>query len=389
MRSTLTQSLREYVHEVRRAYFSFVFGGLLAVGGAVGFFVSDQQWLRTFSVAGMVVGGLVAPLQAFHSMRLQRDVARGQDPFGRLRLITGFVNALSGSNWGIDHFAAVADDGFAVRVVVGARYGVRSDHEFDTETMLAIRDALTATSLERWMRALPISDEGDASWELVSPSNDYVVTVGRDPVPLVAAGSEVYARVTVQTPRSFSGIWPMLLVDVVARNRLETDVRTARSRGAEADIPALESLRFDLPQFVALLETLAHTAVEELGPSVFGPMVKRRWRERVLRRRLRLIGPNFDARARPGAVIDFLRLPEFTRVSGASGHERFFFETPDGVDPRDSATRLELIRRAIRAFLRRQEFIGFESYVDSLGSDEALDRVRQSPIELPSSPTRG
>jgi hypothetical protein len=369
MRSSFLQSLREYASEVRRAYYSFVFGGVLTSAGAVGLFVSSQRWVVVASGIGLVLGVVTAPFQAFHNMRVQREIARGEDPFGRLRLVRGFANSLGGGvNWGIDHHSPIQEDGFAARIAVGARHAVDPEFEFDTTSMRTIRDRLERSDLEQWLKKLPLRDSGASpQWRLASPSKDFVVTILREPAELAGGGSAVYAKLTLQTPFSWRGLWPMLLLDVVVQNVYEDGTSLVQYAGA---VPlAGETFQIELPEFVGLLDVLSETAINELAEPLFKPLVVRRWRDRLLRRPLRLIGPNFDARTKPTGVIDALRLPEFERLTTQPGDPRFIFETPDTVNARDPEKRLELLRRAIGLFLRRQEFIDFESYVESLTPD--------------------
>jgi hypothetical protein len=64
MRSRFLQSLRHYAGAVRRAYTSFVFGGVLSIAGSGGVFLSDQRLFVVVSAAGIVVGVITAPFQA-------------------------------------------------------------------------------------------------------------------------------------------------------------------------------------------------------------------------------------------------------------------------------------------------------------------------------------
>jgi hypothetical protein len=165
-------------------------------------------------------------------------------------------------------------------------------------------------------------------------------------------------------PLGYSGVWPIIFLDVVIPNAYADGTSVAQYPGEKELLG--ETYAFEMPAFLGLLDRLARTAVDELAAELLEPVVRRRWQERLLHRRLRLVGPNFDARVKPGAVIDRLRLPSFRRVSGQQGDPRFFFETPDRFAATAATDRITLLKRAIRLFLRRQEFLGFEDYVDQL-----------------------
>src|SRR3989442_1156593 len=103
--------------------------------------------------------------------------------------------------------------------IVAAPYRVPLQLGFDSRMMARLRDALADSALERWLQG-EFADEagGLPQWQLAYPCNDYVITVMRDEVLAGGGGSALYAKCTFQLPRSFNGAWPLLLVDVVARD---------------------------------------------------------------------------------------------------------------------------------------------------------------------------
>jgi hypothetical protein len=125
-----------------------------------------------------------------------------------------------------------------------------------------------------------------------------VITVKRDEVVADGGGSCVYAKCTFQLPRSFSGAWPVLLIDVVARDLPDNPSVQAQQLAVPAPL-AGEPYRPTLEEVHALLGRLARTVVEELAPVAFPPIIARSRRQRLLawlrlRQKLELIGPNFN-----------------------------------------------------------------------------------------------
>lgn len=364
------------MRELYRSYYAFALSGVLTIVGVVGLFLSDARGMRIASIGGLVLGLLVAPFQAFHRMRLQRDAALGSDPLWARRRL-GLVNAISGSNWGLDHFAAVNEDGFAARVVVAPGNRVSPEAEFDSAAMTALRDAVARSALEHWFRALPgTSTEAPGEWRLVSPSRGYVTTVVRDAVLVAGGGSELYGRCTAQLPTSFHSQFALLVLDVVAR-----DVPGLRVEGRTTGL-AGEPFQPTLDELFSLLETMVGVLVDELAEPALRPIIEPSRRERLLARfgirpNLRLIGPNLNVRSKARSLSEAIQLPDLERMPGATDDNHLFVETPDGVDVRDIGERTQLLRRGMEKFLRQHEYLGFEPYLTQLGRREVQLRAEE------------
>jgi hypothetical protein len=259
----LWPSIREYVSAVFRAYQSLVVGQIIALASAIGLFYADEASVRVLALIGVAMGFLIAPFQAFHRVRVERDTALNQNTLARMAW--SYANALSGSSWSIQSFAAVNHPGLAVRAIVAADYRVPSEFGFDSRTMGRLRDALAVSTLEGWLQRRFVERGASAPrWELASPCDDYVITVTRGEVVAGGGGSNVYAKCTFQLPRSFSGVWPVLLVDVVARDVPDDPSLQPQNLGVPVPL-AGEPYRPTLEEVNALLGLLAETVVEELA----------------------------------------------------------------------------------------------------------------------------
>jgi len=348
-----------YLREVVRGFWSVVFGTMFGAIGVIAFFWTDDRSLQALAVAALVAGLVAAPFQAFNRMRVQRDLAYGQEAHSHLRRLR-LANPLSAGNWGLDSFAATGDDGLAARAVVGADHPVSIGAGFEQELMRQFEQALKVSSLERWLSART-SEQGAESWQLVTPSNDWVVTAERQPAS-ISGEWEMYARAIAQLPRSFGGVWPVVVVDVFVRPVRAEPLPDAQYRSELSPLPPPGPARLDLTAIHALLHMLAATAVDELAPLVFTPIIERSRRDRVLarlRRRegLRLIGPNFHIRSKPHTLLEVLDMPAVKRRPGAPNRTDLFIETPESLDPFDPNERDGVIHGGVRRFLMEHEYV--------------------------------
>jgi len=363
------RSLIEYIRELGRGYWSLVVGIVFGALGGAGIFWSDHQTIQIIAVVGMVVGLLVAPLQAFHRMRVQRDIALGQDPLRHLRG-PRLANPLSAGNWGLDSFGATTDDGIAARAIVAAGHRVRQAVELETDLAHRVEQTLQNSALESLLRER--FDPGRrGSWDLVTPTNDWIVTVRRDPVP-VTDDWEMYMRCIVQLPRSFSGVWPIVLTDVFFRPVRPEPVPDAQFNPTLSPVP-IGRARLDLPGVSDILHGLGATVVDQLAQLVFPEIVKQTRRERLvaliaLHLGLRLFGPNFELRSKPHPLTRVLELPDAERRPGAPEDTHLFIETPEGSDAFNRNSRDDLISRGIRRFLRQHEYVEVDAIMLALAT---------------------
>lgn len=373
MEVELRRSVVEYGRELLKGFYSLV-GSLLVVLGLVGIFWADAEGLHILGVIGVAAGVLLAPFFAFHRVRLQRDaiVAQGS-PFARVR----FANALSTGNWGIDNFGGTQDDGFAARAIVAAEHDLKPGVELTSHLAAEVVARLGKSACDGYLQEL-VAQPGD--WELMTPTNDWVITATRKPVSL-GEGWEVYSRCIVQLPRSFGGRYSVVAVDVFFRPQRDEAVPDVQFNPALSPSPAGRA-RLDLPQARDLLAALATTAVSDIGEIVFPQIVelpRRRWL--AIRRRhpqIRLAGPNLELRSRPRMLSDVLELPDLSRRSGAPETNLMMAETPDVVNARDSRVRDAVIVDALIRCLKQLEFTAPERYRADLerGAEVAVSEAR-------------
>lgn len=367
----LWRSIREYVAVVVRAYTPFVLGLVFGVAGAIGLFVSDQSGVRVAALIGVALGFLVGPYKAFQQMRPERDAARANDQFAHLRTWQ-YVNRLSGGSWSIEGFQSPNVPGLVVRAIVAADHALRAEAEVDSDGIERLRDAAAASRLDRWLNASFVDGAGSVPlWQLASPCNGFEITVERSGVRVGGGGSEISARVMLSLPRGMYGVAPRLMIDVISRDvPKDPDISLdEKSRPFEL---AGEPWRPDLEQMFDLLNELADTLVGELAADALDPIVHRSRREHLVARlrhqgELRLIGPNFDVLAKPRPLVRALQLPDFQQLPGGYSDAEIMAETPTRVSPTDREQRGQLIRRAFKTSLRRQQFLHFEDYVDGIG----------------------
>lgn len=361
----MRQSLAEYLRELVGGYRSVVAGVVLEVLGILAIFWSDQRALHVIGVVGIAAGFVVAPFLAFHRMRLQRDaVATGGGLFLRGPRP---ANELSFGNWSLDSFASPNDDGLAMRAMVAAHHPVAATTQLNSALADRVREALQNSAVDGFLTTLAGGAGG--TWQLISPTNDWVITAVRDPVPL-GEGWEVWARSIVQLPRSFGGRWPFAVADVCFRPVRGEPVPDAQFNAAMSPKPAGPA-RLNLFQIRDLLSNLATTVVRDIAPVAFPPVVERKRRERFLARwkkheGLRLIGPNFDVRSRPHVLVDVLDMPQLTRRAGAPSDNRLYAETPSRADPYEAPQRDRVIVEGIIRCLRQHEYANAESFADEL-----------------------
>jgi len=356
----MKQSLTEYVRELLGGYRSVVAGVVLEVLGFLAIFWSDARALHAIGVAGVAAGFIVAPFLAFHRMRLQRDGVAGSVPQFRQ------ANLLSFGNWSLDSFSPPRDEeGLAARAMVAVQHAVGANAQLTPALADRLAEVLESSPIDGFLSSLA---EGERrSWQLVSPTNDGVITAVRDTEPL-GEGWEAWARCVVQLPRPFAstGPWPCAAVDAGFRPAHKDPGYQAHPNPASFPVTA-GAARLNLFQLRDLLASLADTAVEEIVPLVFPPVVEWTRRERLLARwrshgGLRLIGPNFDVRSRPRVLIEMLEMPQLTRRAGAPTDTRLWAETPAGVDSYERQQRKEVIVQGITRSLRQHEYADVESF---------------------------
>jgi hypothetical protein len=361
----MRQSLVEYLRELVGGYRSVVAGVVLEVLGVLAIFWSDQRALHIIGVVGVAAGFLVAPFLAFHRIRLQRDTAatsgtlflRGPRP----------ANELSFGNWSLDSFASPNEDGIAARAMVAAHYSVAATTQFTSALADRVREVLEGSAIDAFLVSLAGGMPG--TWQLISPTNDWVITTIRDPVRL-GEGWEAWARCIVQLPHSFGGRWPFAVADACFRPIRSEPVADAQFNPALSPKPAGPA-RLNLFQMRDLLSSLATTVVHDIAPVAFPVVIERTRRERFFARwkkheGLRLIGPNFDVRSRPHMLPDVLEMPQLTRRPGAPSDNRLYAETPSRVDSYDARQRDHVIAQGIIRCLRQHEYANAETFASEL-----------------------
>lgn len=174
----------------------------------------------------------------------------------------------------------------------------------------------------------------------------------------------------VSLPRGTYGVLPRLFVDVILRD-LPKDASTGSQPDPYTRVElAGEPYQPTLPELVEILEA-ERTTLTQIAPAVLGPLIHRSWRERmserVLRRRLPLVGPNYHVRSKPRYLREAIALPGFPRFGDSFNEIDLMVQVPTNVSAYDGQGQLELFRRGIRQVLRYQQFRDFERFVDSLG----------------------
>ena len=369
----MRHSLAEYLRELIGGYRSVVAGVVLEALGLLGIFWSDQRALHIIGVAGVALGFIVAPFLAFHRVRVQRDnttesgalFLRGPRP----------ANELSFGNWSLDSFASPNEDGVAARAMVAAHHPVSASTQLTSALANSVRETLERSTLDRFVVSLAGGKRG--AWSLVSPTNDWVITAVREPVPL-EDGWEVWARCIVQLPRSFGGRWPFAVADACIRPIRAEPALDAQFNPALSPLPEGKA-RLDLVQLRDLLSSLAATVADEVAPAAFPAVIELTRRERFLARwnahhGLRLIGPNFDVRSRPHTLVDVMRMPQLERRAGAPSDNRLYAETPSDFDSFSPTQRADVICQGIARCLRQHEYAGVESFVAELAQASGRDR---------------
>lgn len=366
--------IRDYLLAVIRAYQSFVLGLVFGVAGAIGLFLSDQKGVRIAALIGVALGFVVAPYRAFLRMRQERDAARSDSQLSTFAISAGYVNLLSGGNWGIDSFEPPNQPGLIARAITGVPYGLSHEAEINSDEMDRFRDLVAASPLAIWLAAGFPCGHGSESeaWRLVSPCNGFEFTVARQPVVLNSGGSEVSARCMISLPRGSYGVVPRFVVDIIFRDLPKDSPQDGQQFDKYTRFElAGDPYRPTLANLFTILETLAAT-LAQVAPAVLGPIVHRTWRERlserILRRRLPLIGPNYHVRSKPRYLREALLLPDFPRLDGGYDEIELMVQVPPRISAYDKAGQIHLFRREIRQLLRYQQFRNFESFVDALGA---------------------
>jgi hypothetical protein len=307
-------------------------------------------------------------------VRQERDAARSDSQLNRLAIDAGYVNLLSGGNWGIDSFEPPNVPGLIARAMTGISYPLARDAEIESDDMDRFREILASSPLASWLALAFPYDQGRESeaWQLVSPCNGFEFTVARQPVARHGSGTEAWARCMISLPRGIYGVVPRLMVDLVFRDLPKDSPDEGRQHDPYTRFElAGEPYRPTLGDLFEILDTLAQT-LTQVAPAVLKPVVHRTWRERlserVLRRRLPLIGPNYHVRSKPRYLREALLLPDFPRLGGGYDEIELMVQVPPRISAYDRAGQLQLFRRGIRQLLRNQQFRDFESFVDTLGA---------------------
>lgn len=386
------RSVREYLLAVLRAYQSFVLGLVFGVAGAIGLFVADESGVRIAALIGVALGFLVAPYKAYQRVRWERDIARSESPIDHLGLRLGFVNALSGGNWGIDNLEPPNIAGLVARGITATQHPLAHGAEISSVDMDRFRDAVARSPIAVWLAERFPSEDERNSWKLTEPCNGFEFTVVRGPVACDGGGSEVSARCMLLLPRGIWGNAPRLMVDVYFRD-LPRDVPEAGQpdQYSRFDL-AGDPYRPNLPELVSVLDALADT-LTEVAPVALKPFVHRTWRERLRersRRELTLVGPNLHVRSRPRPLWEAIRLPDLPRLGAGGDQAELMVQTPPTISAYDRVGRMSLIRRELRRLLRTLQYRDFEDYVEQLRASTAESNASLPSAEpMSSSPREG
>jgi hypothetical protein len=183
----------------------------------------------------------------------------------------------------------------------------------------------------------------------------------------------------ISLPRGIYGVLPRLMVDLVFRDLPKELPEDGRQPDPYTRFElAGEPYRPTLVELIEILDTLTET-LTEIAPAVLKPIVHRTWRERlrerVLRRRLVLVGPNYHVRSKPRYLREALQLPDFPRLGGGYDEIELMVQLPSRVSAYDRNGRLVLFRRGIRQLLRNQQFRDFESFVEALGTTSVTAEI--------------
>jgi hypothetical protein len=177
---------------------------------------SSQDGIRVLALIGVASGFIVAPFQAFHRMRIERDEAHSGNQFGPL---FGYrhANALSFTSWLIDRAPLpLREPALSVHGIAASSSPAHPNVELDSDFADRFRLLVERSAIAEWMRHL-LGETNDAAetWRLVL-SNGFQVGVQRDRVPYAGGGSEVWARVFLALPRGYGAAKPSLTVDFIS-----------------------------------------------------------------------------------------------------------------------------------------------------------------------------
>jgi hypothetical protein len=383
--------LREYLVALLRGYQSFVLGIVFGIAGAAGLFLSDQSGVRIAALVGVALGFVVAPYQAFQRIRQERDAARSANQARGLPLNLGYENLLSGGNWGIDNFEPPNVPGLVARAVTGVPYRLAQEAEFTSNDMDRFCELVARSQLAAWLdRNFPLAEEdAGQAWSLVAPCNGFEFTVARQPVAADGTGTETSARCMISLPRGVYGVLPRLFVDLIFRDVPKGGLSDGNRPDPYVRVElAGEPYRPTLAQLIEILESHRAT-LTEVAPAMLEQLVHRSWRERVreraLRRRLPLVGPNYHVRSKPRYLREAFKLPDFPRLGDGFNEIELMVQVPPRISAYDGQAQLALFRRGIRQILRYQQFRDFEPFVDLLGTAE--QRTSEEPLAQSSADT--
>jgi hypothetical protein len=345
---------------------------------------TSSSTFGTCALIGLAIGFLVAPFQAFHRLRIERDLARsqaqGQYGVAQLLMPQRYVNAISGGSWSVDAFEPVNEAAFVVRGIIGA-YPPDPHSEVESTLLDRFRETAASSAIDLWLRGRFVEVGSAQKWQLVSPSNGFEFAVERTPFVLESGGSEIRVRCLLVLPRGGINITaPRALIDLIARDLPKEPTTSAPSDPFTLFELAAEPFRPDLNEIV---DAIAETLVVEIAPVLFPPLLHRSRRERTLARlglkpRLRLIGPNFDIRSKPRPLTVALTIAEFPRLPGGTWEANdLLVQTPTKVAPDDRERRHELLRREFRAFLRQHQYRDFEASVAAIAGTAPAPILRR------------
>jgi len=368
VRSVL-QSVQAWAIEVASAWFAWAIAVLTGLVDAAKTIVPSFDVPRSVLIGGYAAAFLIANVRAFHKMRIKamaastgtpaEPVAVTQSPppddalFAAHRRAglaqLGLVNQLVG-RFQISQFAAPLEHdqkGGVTRVVIAADC-LPAKGELRSDTKRVLREALSRSSLERWVLDRVSQDQADPhpDWVLASPSSGQIATLKRDWGISTSGGSRLLGKATLQLPPGIMiGSRVVLVLDVVERP-VDEDNEHLR-------------LRLTLAELHELLHILATTAVDELSSAVF-PLVCEEPSPPIL-------GPNYELRFGDRSLTTTVQIPSgFTRPSTAQDMPWANISTPEGADARDLPSRDAVLRHGIESMLRQNEYDGIEAEIAQL-----------------------
>jgi hypothetical protein len=343
---TFWESLKLHLKLVAGTWWQLAIGGVAAVVGVVTDIRTDLEVPALAWVGAAVSVLLVAQFASFRRLHIQlsHQLAEAEDQLADFEAESNMPYTLAmkplSSSFDFHTFSHPLESsrrGLAVRCVIGT---IWDGHqlEVDSETKIALRDALGSSMLEDWLSSyfeIPIA----RSWRLTNPTGEWVATVARGPTDVSVRGIELDAQAIreVPFPRSRRG-WVATVVDLSIRI-VEDEV-----------VPV-----WDLAGFCKFCDILIKGTADlhTSSPAILGE------------ESVDIVGPVL-ALAAHGHLDEFIRYPDWERAAGAG---RSSFLTMDA-HTEDKATNEEVRRMFIaselRSLLSREGFIAFEDDVETL-----------------------